>query len=72
MNWIYLITFHQTTLVILIKWNILFVIMEVLEQPGSEIREHNVMVIREWRHANIDKQRSLLADVNVTPPRGAV
>ena len=34
--------------------------------------EHNVLVIREWCHANVDKQRTLLADVDVTPPRGAI
>ena len=30
------------------------------------------MTIRELRHANVDKQSKLLADVDVTPPRGAV
>ena len=46
--------------------------MEVLEQPGSETRKHIVMEIREWRHANIHKQRTLMADIDVIPPRGAV
>ena len=67
---IYLIIFHPNSLVILEKWNILFV-TEVLEQPANESPVHNVVTIREWRHANADKQRKLLADGDVTPPRGA-
>ena len=70
-NQIYLIIFHPTPTVILIKWSISFV-MEVLEQPGSETHEHNVVAIRKWRQAIVDKQRTLLADVDVTPPRGLV
>ena len=49
--------------------NISFV-TEVLEQPGSETHEHNVVAIRELRQAIV--VRTLLADVDVTPPRGAV
>ena len=30
------------------------------------------MAIRELRHVNVDKQRKLLANADVTPPRGAV
>ena len=43
--------------------------MEVFEQPGSETHEHNVLAIREWRHAIINEQRTSLADVDVTTPR---
>ena len=32
----------------------------------------NVLTIRELLHVNADKQSKLLADVDVTPPRGAV
>ena len=32
---------------------------------------HNVVEIRELRHANVDKQRKLLVGVDVTTPRGA-
>ena len=39
-NQIYLIIFHPTPSVILIKWNISFV-TEVLEQPESKTRKHN-------------------------------
>ena len=60
-NQIYLIIFHS---------NSLFV-TEVLEQPANESPVHNVVAIREWRHTNVDKQRKLLVDVDVTPPRGA-
>ena len=66
-----IITFNPTPSVILIKYNI-SIVTEELEQPGSETREHNVVAIRELRHANVDKERTLLADVDVTPPRGAV
>ena len=58
-------------LVTLIKRNIVFVI-EILEQPGSETRVHNVVTTRELRHANVDKQTKLFAEVVVTPPRGVV
>ena len=68
---IYIIIFHQTPLVTHIKWNIVFV-TEVLEQPGSKTRVHNVVTIRELRHANVDQQSKLLADVDVTLHRGAV
>ena len=71
MKQIYLIIFDPTPLETLIKWNIVFV-TEVSEQPGSETRVHNVVTIRELRHANVDKQNRLLTDVEVTLPRGAV
>ena len=48
-----------------------FICNEVLEQPANESHVHNVVAIREWRQASIDKQRKLLVDVNVSPPRGA-
>ena len=66
---IYLIILHPTPLVTLIKWNIVFV-REVLEQTGSETCIHKTVTICELRHANLDKQSKLLADV--TPPRGSV
>ena len=69
-NQTYLIIFHPISLVILEKWNIL-IVTEVLEQQANEIPVNNVVAIREWRHANVDKQRKLLVDVDVTPPRGA-
>ena len=68
-NQTYLIIFHPNLLVILEKWNIL-IVTEVLEQPANESPVHNIVEILEWRHANVDKQRMLLADVDVTPPRG--
>ena len=46
-----------------------FICNEVLEQPANENPVHNVVAIREWRHANVDKQRKLLVDIDVTPPR---
>ena len=49
-----------------------FIVTEVLGQRGSETPVHSTVTIRELRHANVDKQSKLLADVNVAPPRGAV
>ena len=40
------------------KWNIVLV-MDVLEQPGSETPVHNAVTIRELRHSNVDKQSKL-------------
>ena len=44
----------------------------MLEQQGSETPVHNVLMIRELCHANVNKQSKLLADVDVTSPRSAV
>ena len=38
----------------------------------EQTREHSVVTIREWRHINVDKQRTLLAGVDVILPWGAV
>ena len=38
----------------------------------SETCVHNDVTIRELRHANVDRQSKLLADVDVTLPRGTV
>ena len=38
----------------------------MLEQPGSETHKHNFVEICKL-HANVNKQRTLLADVDVTP-----
>ena len=44
---------------------------EVSEQPRDETPALNVMEIRDQRHANVNKQRMLLVDVEVAPPKGA-
>ena len=44
---------------------------EVSEQPRGETPALNVMAIRDQRHANVSKQRTLLEDVDVAPPKGA-
>ena len=67
----YIIIFHPTTLVTLIKWNVVFV-TEVLEQSGSKTRVLIVVTMRKLRHTNVNKQSKLLADVDVTPLRGVV
>ena len=52
--------------------NYFIYLTEVLEQPGSKTHKHNIVATPEWRHPNVDKQRTWLADVDITPPRGAV
>ena len=53
---------------IIIKWNIVFV-TEMLGQPGSKTRVHNVVAICKLCHAKVNQQSKLLADIDVTPPR---
>ena len=68
-NQISIIILHQIMLVFLIFRT--FCLTEVLEKPGGETPALNVMVIRDPRHANVSKQRTLLADVDVAPPHDA-
>ena len=42
----------------------------VLEQPGGGTPALNIMAIRDQRHANVSKHRTLLAVVNVAPTHG--
>ena len=43
---------------------------EVLKKPGGGTPALNVMAIRDQGHANVSKQRMLLADVDVTTFKG--
>ena len=47
-------------------------ITEVLEQQRGVTLALNVVAIRDQRHANGSKQRTLLADVDVPTPQGVV
>ena len=38
-----------------------------MEQPGGGTPAPNVMAIRDQRHAKVSKQRTLLADADVSP-----
>ena len=56
---------------------LLFLIFEIkycltaaLEQPGGGTPALDVMAIRDQRHANDSKQRTLLADADVAPHHG--
>ena len=60
-------TLHLNSLVFLI-YGIRYHLTEVLEQPGGGFPALNVMEIRDRRHANVCKQRTLQADVGVAPP----
>ena len=48
----------------------IYCITEVLEQPGGGTPVLYTMVIRDQRHTNISKQKTLLADVDIVPTRG--
>ena len=49
----------------------LHITSKVLVQPKCLIFALNVMVIRGQRHINVSKQTTLLAGVDVAPPKGA-
>ena len=66
---------NQICIIILYQIRLVFLIFEiiyteVLEQPGGGTPVINVMAIRDQRHANINKQRKLLADTAIAPPHG--
>ena len=46
--------------------------METLEQPGAGTPALNIMVIHDQRHTKVSKQRTLLAEIEVAPPKGMV
>ena len=70
-NQICFIILYQIRLIFLI-FKILYCLAEVLEQQGSGTPALNVMAIQNQRHANVSKQRTLLADAEVAPHRGSV
>ena len=63
-----IIILYQIRLVFLI-FEIKYCLMAVLEQPGDGTPLLNVMAIRDQSHANISKQRTLLADAYVAQPQ---
>ena len=69
-NQICIIILYQSWLVFLI-FEIKYCLTEVLEQPGGGTPALNVMAIRDQRHANVSKQRTLLADADVAPHHGS-
>ena len=69
-NQICIIILYQIRLVFLI-FEIKYCLTEVLEQPGGGTLALNVMVVYDQRHANVSKQRTLLADADVAPPHGS-
>ena len=69
-NQICFIILYQIRLVFLI-FEIKYCITEVLEQPGGGTPALNVMAIRDQRHANVSKQRTLFADADVAPHHGS-
>ena len=69
-NQICIIILYQIRLVSLI-FEIKYCLIEVLEQPGGRAPVHKVMALRDQRHANASKARTLFADANVAPPHGS-
>ena len=67
---IYFIILYQIRLVFLIFEN-KYCLMEVLEQLRGGTSALNAMAIRDQRHANLSKQRTLLADADVVPHHGS-
>ena len=67
-----IIILPQIRLVFLIHvFEIKYCQTEVLEQPGGGTPSLNVMTIHDQRHANVSKQRTLLADADVAPHHGS-
>ena len=56
---------------VIIIFKIKYCQTEVLKQPRDGSHAFNVMVICNQRHANVSKQRTLLADVDVVSSHGA-
>ena len=52
-------------------FGIMYCLAEGLEQPEGGTPVLKVMAIRDQRRANVSKQRTLLADVDVAPPHSA-
>ena len=65
-NQISIIIKHLTELIFQILTIILYLTEVLYKQPGGGTPALNVMVIRDQRHANASKQRTLLADVDIT------
>ena len=70
-NQICFIILYQIRLEYLI-FEIKYCLTEVLEQPGGGTPTLNVIDTRYQRHANVSKQRNLLADADVAPHHGSV
>ena len=69
-NQICFIILYQIKLVVFI-FEIKYCPTEVLEQPGGGTHALNVMAIRDQGHANVSKQRTLLANADVAPHHGS-
>ena len=79
-SYIYIIYYqiNQLCFIVLYQIRLVFLIFEikycltvVLEQPGGGTPALNVMAIRDQRHANVSKQRTLLADAAIAPHHGS-
>ena len=52
-------------------FEIKYCLTEVLEESGGGTLALNVMAISDQHHANVSKQRTLLADADVAPNHGS-
>ena len=66
-NEISIVILHPVRLVFPI-FRIKYCLTDVLEQPGCRTPTLNIKAIRDQRHANVSKQKTLFADVDVAPP----
>ena len=69
-NQICFIILYQIKLVVFI-FETKYCPTEVLEQPGGGTHALNVMAIRDQGHANVSKQRTLLANADIAPHHGS-
>ena len=70
-NQICIIILYQIRLDFFI-FEIKYRLTEVLKQPGGGTPALYAMAIHDQRHANVSKERTLLADAEVAPPHGSV
>ena len=74
-SYIYILYYHSHILcqirLVLLIFEVKYCITEILEQPGGGTLALNVMAIRDQHHANVSKQRTLLADADVAPHYGS-
>ena len=66
----YTLLFYTKIRLVFLIFEIKYCLTKVLEQPGDGTPALNVMAIRDQRHANVSKQRMLLADADVAPHHG--
>ena len=77
-SYIYILYFQSNINFILYQIRLVFLIFEIKILPNGGLGTArgdtpalNVIAIRDQRHANVSKQRTLLANADVGPPHGS-